>query len=524
MTTLEPWALSLISVGALLVAMYVVSLILQKWAQKRYHYLKSHPPTACDIDAFVGPSYPPKHLKVCLVHQASTGGAAQMADNAGNRVIPLEVVKSPHVPGLWVSQKLGTTKDAKPVEEVLQAPGKKPIIIGTIRMGFGHHRLAYSAASWAVQNGYPCIFHDLLNIDSPESDLIKSTDEMYSKWSRRASELGGVVERLWGAMMKAGDADALRVAALTASLLQPLLKAYPKDSCIITSHQLVALTAAAAGFTNVVNLVVDNHPQWFLTVPKTVNLVQGPVNYQVFAKMGVSFKELEWAGHWCPYQMVSNIPTDCQRRLERVKASKPLRILIPVGGAGAQRKFIVAFVRALAPLVKDGKVQLFLNAGDHAHMKSAFLEVLDACSLRFDTVKDTKGVMDFQSKLLTASNEPSSNVTLFTFDEYFPAVATTDILCRVSDVLACKPSELAFYCVPKLHIRRVGDHEADSACRSSELGDGTVEAREVPDAMAFVDLFLKSPDMLVSMNEAIIRNGSMGLYDGCKKAVELVAK
>lgn len=58
-------------------------------------------------------------------------------------------------------------------------------------------------------------------------------------------------------------------------------------------------------------------------------------------------------------------------------------------------------------------------------------------------------------------------------------MATTDLLSRVTDILCCKPSELAFYPVPKLMIRRVGDHEAYSALRASELGDGTLELREV---------------------------------------------
>ena len=35
--------------------------------------------------------------------------------------------------------------------------------------------------------------------------------------------------------------------------------------------------------------------------------------------------------------------------------------------------------------------------------------------------------------------------------------------------------------VPKLHIRRVGAHEAHSAVRAQELGDGTVECREAGD-------------------------------------------
>ena len=39
----------------------------------------------------------------------------------------------------------------------------------------------------------------------------------------------------------------------------------------------------------------------------------------------------------------------------------------------------------------------------------------------------------------------------------------------VADILCCKPSELAFYPVPKLMIRRVGDHEAHSATRAVRL-------------------------------------------------------
>ena len=34
----------------------------------------------------------------------------------------------------------------------------------------------------------------------------------------------------------------------------------------------------------------------------------------------------------------------------------------------------------------------------------------------------------------------AQGVTLFAFDDYFPAVATTDLVCRVADVLCAKPS------------------------------------------------------------------------------------
>ena len=166
-----------------------------------------------------------------------------------------------------------------------------------------------------------------------ESDLIKSTDALYSKFSRIASEWGGPIEKLWGSMMLQGDANALRIAANVAKHIQPLLLFYPKDVPIITTHQLCALVASAAGFTNVVNLVVDNWPQWFLTVPNTLNIVQGPVNYQSFLQLGIKPEELQWAGHWCPQELVQNIDVDCTKRLTRLEQGLPLRILIPVGGA-----------------------------------------------------------------------------------------------------------------------------------------------------------------------------------------------
>jgi len=506
-----------------------------KWAEGLYDNLWKNPTTECDIDSFVSMSEnPPNKLKVCLAHTLRMGSRTANTTTP----IPLECTKSPHVKGLYVSRKvqLSSEQSSKNESEEMPTPlndllprmtsdgkldptdRKKTVVVATIRMGFGHHRLAYSACSWALENGYRTIFHDLINIESEESDLIHSMDSLYSKFSRLASELGGPIEKLWGSAMKQGDADALRMAALTAAHLQPLLLAYPKDIPLITTHQLCALVAAAAGFTNVVNLVVDNYPQWFLVVPRTLNLTQGPVNYQSFLRMGVKPEELKLAGHWCPTELVKYIPNDCKTRIQRATAKKPLRLLIPVGGAGAQKKFIGGMIQECESLLKSGKVQILLNAGDHAHMKTAFVQTLQECGIDYDTVATTQGVYDFQKNLL-AGNEPSKNVTLFAFTEYFPAVATTDILCRAADVLCCKPSELAFYPLPKLHIRRVGDHEADSARRAAEAGDGSLEAREISDAKHLMELMLKTSDLVVSMNEAVIQNNTIGMYDGCKNSV-----
>lgn len=440
--------------------------------------------------------------------------------NVGSRVAkkegyPLKTEDSDKVAGLKVS-----SRDENGAKS--SGTAKPPVVVGTIRMGFGHHRIAYAATSWGLGgnsgNDREIWFHDFLNIDSEEAQMIKDMDKVYSKGSRWASELGGPVEKLWGSFTKSGDEDALRVTYQFSEHMVPLMNSLDKNSPIIATHCMVACAAVAAGFKNVINLVIDNHAQWFVVVPGALNLVQGPSNYHSFLKMGIPEKDLALAGHWIPRDLVEGIPDACALRMARRKAGKPLRIIIPVGGAGAQRKFIVDLVGALSGLVKEGKVQLFLNAADHEHMKEAFIGVLDSNGMDYDNVVDMSGVQAFKEKMMT--EEPSKNVTLFSYDDYFTAVATTDILCNVADVLACKPSELAFYPIPKLMIRRVGDHEAYSALRASELGDGTLEVREVPLAVKYINLFL-STNLLGVMCKSIDDNNKIGLYDGCKNAMRL---
>jgi len=274
--------------AVVIVAAFFAYQCLQAWAKNAYDFYKNDPPSNCDIDAFVSTSEynsnPPKKLKVAFMHKVQCRGLK--GRTARTTPMELECVKSPHVEGLYVSRQAASEggkigpEEAIPIEKVLATKqrghkNKPPVIVATIRMGFGHHRIAYSACSWAMEMGHTTIFHDFLNIDSDEANMIKTLDHFYSKFSRIASEFGSWAETAWGKAMKQGDADALRVAALTGAQLQCLLTKFPKDTPIVCTHQICALTAAAVGFTNVVNLVVDNYPQWFLVVPKTLNITQG---------------------------------------------------------------------------------------------------------------------------------------------------------------------------------------------------------------------------------------------------------
>ena len=92
---------------------------------------------------------------------------------------------------------------------------------------------------------------------------------------------------------------------------------------------------------------------------------------------------------------------------------------------------------------------------------------------------------------------------------------------RSCDVLVSKPSELAFYPVPKLFIRRVGKHEMWGAIHSAEVGDGTLECRDIPHTIQMLELFLQDDTFLSDMCRNIVTNKKAGLYDGAYKVVEL---
>lgn len=99
--------------------------------------------------------------------------------------VQLEAMASPFVDKLKVnhdsasaaaiSLRGGASGGAAPRLAIRSSRGGT-VFIGTIRMGFGHHRIAYSASSWGLDAGMGTYFHDLLNIKSKEADKIKKID------------------------------------------------------------------------------------------------------------------------------------------------------------------------------------------------------------------------------------------------------------------------------------------------------------------------------------------------------------
>jgi hypothetical protein len=92
---------------------------------------------------------------------------------------------------------------------------------------------------------------------------------------------------------------------------------------------------------------------------------------------------------------------------------------------------------------------------------------------------------------------------------------------RSCDVLVTKPSELAYYPVPKLFIKRIGGHEQWGAIHSAEMGDGTLECRDIPHTLQMIRLFVDDGVTLKNMCDAIDMNKKLGVYDGAYNAVKI---
>lgn len=150
--------------------------------------------------------------------------------------------------------------------------------------------------------------------------------------------------------------------------------------------------------------------------------------------------------------------------------------------------------------------------------KELLSEIPQMQALSEEHFNDWTATEQFAEEALTGRVE---GIHGFYHENIFEAVYCTNLLMRSCDVLVTKPSELAFYPVPKLFIKRVGGHEQWGAVHSAEIGDGTLECRDIPHTLQMVELFMKEQGLLKDMCEAIVKNKAAGIYDGAYKVVEL---
>jgi hypothetical protein len=407
------------------------------------------------------------------------------------------------------------------------------VIIGNIRMGFGHYRIAIALASCANALGYKPLWFDLSGFPkSTGSKIITYQNNLYSMGSRWSQKYKLFNKFYWEPLNSEGfrKLDYNAVDQKNSEIHVPLFNDLNKNTPFIGTHVWPSQGAIHSGLTKVVNAIPDNWPMGLHLAEGSIHTVQTPFAYLGYKTLNgmakTKLKEMPInsiyeTGYYIDHELVSNIKKDTEARLLRLKENKPLRILIPVGGAGAGKEIFKAMIEYLLPYIKDKKVQLYLNFGDHLnvweYLKSQIKELDGLTNKCFDVYKK------FQ-KMVNHIDMFDQGIYAIYHKNIFEAVYSTNLMMRSMDLIATKPSELAYYPIPKFFIKRVGGHEAYGAIHSSEIGDGTFECDTIDKINDMLSSLISQKDILTSMNHKILELDKIKRYDGGYKVIELATK
>jgi len=408
----------------------------------------------------------------------------------------------------------------------------KGIIVGNIRMGFGHYRISMAIASAANSMGYVPYWMDLNSYKQTTcTKVISAQNDLYSMGSRLSQKVPLFNKLFWEPMNYEGFKKLTYNAAdqKNAELMASVYANVPKDIPVVATQVWPAQAALHAGMKHVVNAVPDNWAMALHYAEGSTHCVQTHFVYQGYRTFnGMAGKKilkpmpedaLKYTGHFVDHELVTNIEADCKARLDRKAEGGPMRFLLTIGGAGAQKEIFAAIINELLPDIRAGKATVLVNIGDYQNvwldLQSMVPGMKDMAKTHFNDWDETR---KFCNDALTGD---VSGVHIFCHENIFEAVYATNLLMRCSDVLVTKPSELSYYPVPKLFIKRIGGHEQWGAIHSAEIGDGTLECRDIPHTLQMIRLFIDDNTTLKDMCENIIRNKAFGIYDGAYEVIKI---
>ena len=404
------------------------------------------------------------------------------------------------------------------------------LIVGNIRMGFGHYRISIAMASCARALGYKPYWLDLASFDATGSKMIREQNDMYSLASRISQKSKLFNKIVWEPLNSEGFKKISYNAKdqKNSELLVPIFRNIPKDIPYIATHVWPAQGAIHAGMTNVVNAIPDNWPMGLHLAEGAIHTVQTPFAYLGYKMLngfdkkplnGIPEKELKMVGCFVDHELLVNLKEDNRLRKERFAKGKPVRILMTVGGAGAGFDMYVAMIKHLLPYVNDGKVALFINFGDHEGIYHKLNDALGGIKTEnffneYDKLKQF--AKDIREKDV-------NGIYAFCNKDIFQAVYSTNLFMPVTDLLVTKPSELAYYPIPKVFMRHIGGHEVYGAINGREKGDSTFECPTAESINEMFDRLLSDKEILAHMCDRIDELHRTGYYDGAYECVRLAA-
>jgi len=413
-------------------------------------------------------------------------------------------------------------------------PGKfdeKPLIVGNIRMGFGHYRISIAMASAARALGYTPYWLDLASFDATGSKMIRHQNDLYSTASRISQKSKLFNKLVWEPLNSEGFKKITYNAKdqKNSELLVPIFRNIPKDIPYIATHVWPAQGALHAGMTHVVNAIPDNWPMGLHLSEGAIHTVQTPFAYMGYKTLdgfakhrlnGLSNKDLKMVGCYVDHELLVNLEEDNKARKERVISGRPIRILMTVGGAGAGYSLYKAMIVHLLPYVEEGKVAIFINFGDHKTVYEKLMKDLPElkCHEYFNKYED---LLKLKEKLV---KEDSKGIHAIYNQDIFEAVYSTNLLMPVCDLLITKPSELVYYPIPKVFMRHIGGHEVYGGIFGREMGDATRECPDKKSMNAMLDNLILDKEIIPHMCDRIDELKKTGLYNGAYECVKLAVK
>ena len=264
---------------------------------------------------------------------------------------------------------------------------EKGIVVGNIRMGFGHYRISMAIASAAKSMGYTPYWMDWNSYRQTTcTKVIGAQNDLYSLGSRLSGQSRLFNKFVWEPMNYEGFRKLTYNAAdqKNAELMAPVYRNVPKEIPVVATHVWPAQAAIHAGMKYVVNAIPDNWPMALHFSEGSLHTIQTHNAYQGYRILnGMQGKDvlkpmpaddLVYTGHYIDHELVSNIETDCAARRKRKEEGKPMRFLLTIGGAGAQKEIFAAIIKELIPAIKEKKAALYVNVGDYRNVWDVVLK------------------------------------------------------------------------------------------------------------------------------------------------------
>ena len=236
---------------------------------------------------------------------------------------------------------------------------EKGIIVGNIRMGFGHYRISMAMASAAKAMGYTPYWMDLNSYgETTCTKVIGAQNNLYSLGSRLSKN--PIFNKLVWEPMNYEGFRALSYNAAdqkNAELMAPVYRNVPKDIPLIGTHVWPAQAAVHAGMKYVVNAIPDNWPMALHLSEGSVHTIQCHNSYMGYRILNGMNKDkvnkpmpsdsLVYTGHYIDHELVQGIEADCAARIKRKENGEPMRFLLTIGGAGGQKENFAAIIKFL---------------------------------------------------------------------------------------------------------------------------------------------------------------------------------